>query len=432
LVTPGNALCVQADKPFRALAKFGNDFMNKFQSSQLPVPILEDLTFIDTPGVLSGEKQRIGRTYDFVSVSEWFAERSDMILLLFDAHKLDISDEFKRTIEALKPHTDKIRVVLNKADMVNNQQLMRVYGALMWSLGKVMQTPEVMRVYIGSFWEQPYQNTDNTKLFDLERNDLLKDLMNLPRNAAVRKVNELVKRARLAKVHALLISHLRDQMPSLIGKGNKQQELIQNMSNQFFQVHKKYQLPPGDFPDVTRFKERLANYDFSKFAKLNPKLIENMDQVLADDIPKLMRQFPQEQMAHNTNPFDVPEDEQVEISEHEKVTYSELFNTLNPVDEKVAGKSVRTILTQSKLPTEILSRIWVLSDRDKDGALTREDFVIAMWLVNSCLGGKELPKILPPYLQNLSLAPPAQSLPSAATYFTPVVATSPPSTNPFF
>lgn len=54
---------------------------------------------IDTPGVLSGEKQRLGRTYDFVNVVEYFAERADMILLLFDAHKLDISDEFKRTIE---------------------------------------------------------------------------------------------------------------------------------------------------------------------------------------------------------------------------------------------------------------------------------------------------------------------------------------------
>ena len=61
----------------------------------------------------------------------------------------DISDEFKRVIEALHPHDDKIRIVLNKADMVDGQQLMRVYGALMWSLGKILATPEVARVYAG-------------------------------------------------------------------------------------------------------------------------------------------------------------------------------------------------------------------------------------------------------------------------------------------
>jgi hypothetical protein len=35
-------------------------------------------------------------------VINWFASKCDLILLLFDAHKLDISDEFREAIEALK------------------------------------------------------------------------------------------------------------------------------------------------------------------------------------------------------------------------------------------------------------------------------------------------------------------------------------------
>ena len=36
------------------------------------------------------------------------------IILVFDAHKLDISDEFKHAIEAIRAQDDKIRIILNK------------------------------------------------------------------------------------------------------------------------------------------------------------------------------------------------------------------------------------------------------------------------------------------------------------------------------
>lgn len=127
----------------------------------------------------------------------------DRIILLFDAHKLDISDEFSEVIKALKNHEDKMRVVLNKADQISTQQLMRVYGALMWSLGKIINTPEVVRVYIGSFWAQPLHVPDNRKLFEAEEQDLFRDIQSLPRNAALRKLNDLIKRARLAKVRKI-------------------------------------------------------------------------------------------------------------------------------------------------------------------------------------------------------------------------------------
>lgn len=64
----------------------------------------------------------------------FIASDPDLILLMFDPSKLDISDEFKAVIEELQPHEDKVHCVLNKADSLDTEALMRVYGALMWSM----------------------------------------------------------------------------------------------------------------------------------------------------------------------------------------------------------------------------------------------------------------------------------------------------------
>eukprot|EP01111_Echinosteliopsis_oligospora_P016010 TRINITY_DN6518_c0_g1_i1.p1 TRINITY_DN6518_c0_g1~~TRINITY_DN6518_c0_g1_i1.p1 ORF type:complete len:524 (+),score=116.24 TRINITY_DN6518_c0_g1_i1:40-1611(+) len=401
-VIPGNTAAVQEDKPFRGLSKFGTGFLNKFQCSTLPCPLMEKITFIDTPGVLSGEKQRIGRSYDFPQICEWFAERADMILLLFDAHKLDISDEFKTAIESLRGHDDKIRVVLNKADKISAQQLLRVYGALMWSLGRVIRNPEVMRVYLGSFWDQPLQNEETKKLLEAEMKDLLTDLHSLPRNSAIRRLNDLVKRARLAKVHACIIGHLKNEMPTLFGKEAKQNELIENLATEFKKVHKNGHLPPGDFPDVEKFRENLKLYDISKLPKLHNKMIDAVDEVLMVDFPKLMQQFPIDAKAKPTvleiNPFAAEEDpdfwqqwDSVNFS-----LYSSRFHSLATSDGKLSGSDAKPIMMESGLPVDMLSKVWKLSDLDKDGRFDVYEFAIAMHMLD-CVRDKgiSLPESLP-------------------------------------
>ncbi|KAL5735850.1 hypothetical protein ACOSQ2_030638 [Xanthoceras sorbifolium] len=297
---PGNTVAVQADMPFSGLTTFGTAFLSKFECSQMPHPLLEHITFVDTPGVLSGEKQRTQRAYDFTGVTSWFAAKCDLILLLFDPHKLDVSDEFKRVISSLRGHDDKIRVVLNKADQVDTQQLMRVYGALMWSLGKVLNTPEVVRVYIGSFNDKPVNETATgplgKELFEREQEDLLSDLKDIPKKACDRRINEFVKRARAAKIHAYIISHLKKEMPSMIGKAKTQQRLIDNLADEFGKVQREHHLPPGDFPNVEHFKDILSGYNFDKFEKLKPKMIQSVDDMLGYGIPNLLKNF--------KNPYD--------------------------------------------------------------------------------------------------------------------------------
>lgn len=50
------------------------------------------------------------------------------------------------------------------------------------------------------------------------------------------QVNELVKRARAAKIHAYIISHLKKEMPALMGKAKTQQKLISNLEDIFAKV----------------------------------------------------------------------------------------------------------------------------------------------------------------------------------------------------
>jgi len=421
-IIPGNAAAVSRDKPFKALESFGMSFLNRFEVSEVGAPILEHITLIDSPGILSGEKQRIKRGYNFSNVINYWAQRADRILLLFDAHKLDISDEFKEAILALRGNFDKIRCVLNKADAISQQQLMRVYGALLWSLGKVVQTPEVMRVYISSFWDKPYKINECKNLFDLEKQDLLNDLKTLPRFSALRKVNEFVKRTRRSKVHALICNTLRSKF-GIFGKDKKQRELLNNMATIFKQVSTKHNVPMGDFPNPHKFANIMKNFEMWKFPSLKPHEIQSMEDVLSKGVPKLLEQVEQGKVIKKNNnnnnndnnnndemknggynPFSNNDDDDFISSIGGKAwiikkSFKEDCNTkfyqLGLTEGKASGGSIKNIMIQSGLSKQVLGKIWSLCDIDRDGYMDEDEFALCMFCIKHVCDGNSLPDELP-------------------------------------
>lgn len=296
----GNAATCLPQLPYQGLSRFGGAFLSNFQALVEPVELLRDMSIIDTPGVLAGSKQT-SREYDFAEVCRWMAERSDLILLMFDAHNLDPSDELKGVMQVLRPHRDRVRCVLNKADQIDAENLVRVYGALLWNVGQILRTPEVSRVYISSFWDRPYEYDYHKRLFDEDKENLLLELHSLPTTAVLRKVNQMISRVRLVKAHYCIASHLRSELPSSsfsflgsslgssTGGVRQLQDVSERLPDIFEEVQKARSLSPGDMPPIEGFRERLeALEDVSGLPTWDKAVVDRLDHVLAVDMPKLM------------------------------------------------------------------------------------------------------------------------------------------------
>jgi len=289
----GNAAAVLPQLPYQGLACFGTSFLSSFQALVHTADILREITFIDTPGVLAGRKQSIGRDYDFAKICAWMADRADLVLLTFDAHKLDISDEFQEVMEVLRPYTDRVRCVLNKADQIDAANLVRVYGALLWNVGKILQTPEVTRVFISSFWSEPYRFKDHQQLFDEDKKAVLEELHSLPRTSLLRKINTFVTRVRKLKAHVCIVSQLRAEFPFFAMNFGSDERLrnwaSDRLDDVFEDARRRRGLSQGDLPNIEHFRARLGKFEnMLRLPVWSAKEIQRLDHVLEVEIPALM------------------------------------------------------------------------------------------------------------------------------------------------
>uniref|UniRef100_A0A8C7NIW8 Epidermal growth factor receptor pathway substrate 15 n=1 Tax=Oncorhynchus mykiss TaxID=8022 RepID=A0A8C7NIW8_ONCMY len=83
------------------------------------------------------------------------------------------------------------------------------------------------------------------------------------------------------------------------------------------------------------------------------------------------------------------------VTTEEKLKFDAVFVSLSPVSGMLSGEKVKPVLLNSKLPVDVLGRVWELSDLDRDGMLDRDEFAVAMYLVYRALEGEPVPMSLP-------------------------------------
>ena len=143
----------------------------------------------------------MGRNYDFAEIVKWFAER-DLILLLFDAQRSTFP-RLKTVTESLHQHDEKMRLVLNKADALTTEEIMRLRGH-----------------DVGSGCSRRRRSSGATcRRSGTSRCETRSSSGSCPRSASgcwptcalpagarTRKVNEFIKRVRKGRAHCLVFN----------------------------------------------------------------------------------------------------------------------------------------------------------------------------------------------------------------------------------
>uniref|UniRef100_A0A672KQ57 Epidermal growth factor receptor substrate 15-like n=1 Tax=Sinocyclocheilus grahami TaxID=75366 RepID=A0A672KQ57_SINGR len=91
----------------------------------------------------------------------------------------------------------------------------------------------------------------------------------------------------------------------------------------------------------------------------------------------------------------VPTDCPWVVKAEEKLKFDAIFDSLSPVGGMLTGDKVKPVLLNSKLPVEVLGRVWELSDIDRDGMLDKDEFAVVMHLVYRALVSEPVPMSLP-------------------------------------
>ncbi|XP_018578929.1 sarcalumenin isoform X2 [Anoplophora glabripennis] len=289
-----------ADFTFSGLQKFGQGLEERLRGVKLPNKLLEKVNVVEIPGILEVRKQ-VSRVFPFNDACQWFIDRADIIFLVYDPSKLDVGPETEAILDQLKGREHQTRIILNKADQVKPEELMRVQGALIWNISPLMSSPQPPVMYTTSLWSRPYEPWAPVRLLQAQERAFLRDL----RGAIDKRIENKIASARRFAVrvrnHAKMVDcYLTTYYNHKSVFGNKKQ-----VANEIIEHPQDYHIYEGlstltnisryDLPDPDVYKDFFKLnplYDFQQLSATCTYFrgcpINRLDIAIAYDLPELV------------------------------------------------------------------------------------------------------------------------------------------------
>ncbi|KAM9857145.1 sarcalumenin [Aulostomus maculatus] len=296
----GIVMAADSSRSFSPLEKFGQGFLERLVGIEMPHNLLERVTFVDTPGIIENRKQQ-ERGYPYSEVCQWFIDRADLIFLVFDPTKLDVGGELEMLFRQMKGRESQIRLILNKADSLTTQDLMRVYGALFWSMAPLINVTEPPRVYVSSFWPQEYAADTSRELFMKEEISLLEDLNQVIENQMENKIAFIRQHGIRVRIHALLVDRYLQTFYDKLGWFSDPHEVFQDIVTDpdkyyiFKSILAKTNVSKFDLPDKEAYQDFFGVNPVSNFKQLSYHcswtagcLLDRLEKAISHELPALL------------------------------------------------------------------------------------------------------------------------------------------------
>ncbi|KAI7791460.1 putative sarcalumenin-like, partial [Triplophysa rosa] len=315
----GIVMAADSSRSFSPLEKFGQGFLEKLVGIEMPHKLLERVTFVDTPGIIENRKQQ-ERGYPYSDVCQWFIDRADLIFLVFDPTKLDVGLELEMLFRQMKGRESQIRIILNKADSLTTQDLMRVYGALFWSMAPLINVTEPPRVYVSSFWPQDYALDTNRDLFMREEISLLEDLNQVIENRLENKIAFIRQHGIRVRIHTLLVDRYLQTYHDKLGWFSDPDEVFRDIVSDpdkfyiFKSILAKTNVSKFDLPEPEAYRDFFGVNPPSGFKLLSSHcswsggcLLEKIEKAITEDLPALLSNLAEKKQAKAEPPAETKE-----------------------------------------------------------------------------------------------------------------------------